>query len=336
MGMSKNLKKRVTIKDVALLSGVSISTVSRVINHYPFINEEKRIRVEQAIKELGFQEGVIAKVLHRSENQGIGILIGPESGEATSMMVEGVLRVASLRKTEVRFFFASENEVSNGLNLHTIQRINSSGIAGLVVFDRIKFTNDTFIILNNNQPILFVNRPQKEAFGGNTIRFNFDKVIDEYLIDNLDKSDKDIYLCDFYNNDDMISLVRESFLKYPSFQKRVQEIRINSNFDAAFGYFSEYLQTHQNAIYIVPNDKVASSLIRAANFSHLDIPNNLEIISVIGSMVARVVNPTISNINIDFNNLGVKILDMFNDISSLKQKDSIIDCYYVKRLSSLD
>ena len=41
--------KRVTIKDIAKLSGVGVSTVSRVLNDRPDVSEESRRRVLEVI-----------------------------------------------------------------------------------------------------------------------------------------------------------------------------------------------------------------------------------------------------------------------------------------------
>jgi DNA-binding LacI/PurR family transcriptional regulator len=43
----------VTMHDVAAIAGVSIKTVSNVINGYPYIRPETKERVEAAIEQLG-------------------------------------------------------------------------------------------------------------------------------------------------------------------------------------------------------------------------------------------------------------------------------------------
>ena len=36
-----------TIREIARLSGSSVTTVSRVINHHPYVSEEKRLKIKQ-------------------------------------------------------------------------------------------------------------------------------------------------------------------------------------------------------------------------------------------------------------------------------------------------
>ncbi|MWB99845.1 LacI family DNA-binding transcriptional regulator [Agromyces seonyuensis] len=66
-----------TLHDVARLSGVSIKTVSNVINDYPHIRPETRARVEAAIAETGYRPNRAARTL-RSGRTGLISLIIPE------------------------------------------------------------------------------------------------------------------------------------------------------------------------------------------------------------------------------------------------------------------
>lgn len=53
----------VSIRDVAKQAGVAISTVSKVLNHYPNVSEETKGKVNAAIAELGFVPNTIASAL---------------------------------------------------------------------------------------------------------------------------------------------------------------------------------------------------------------------------------------------------------------------------------
>jgi LacI family transcriptional regulator len=64
----------VTIHDVAKRAGVASSTVSRYLNGY-HLREKNRLKVKQAIKELGFKENIIAKGLKRSRLMSIAVIV---------------------------------------------------------------------------------------------------------------------------------------------------------------------------------------------------------------------------------------------------------------------
>ncbi|MCM8801385.1 MAG: LacI family DNA-binding transcriptional regulator, partial [Candidatus Omnitrophica bacterium] len=63
MRVKKEPSRTVSIKDVARLARVSISTVSRVINKVPTVKEKHRQRVLSAIKQLKFRPSVFAQRL---------------------------------------------------------------------------------------------------------------------------------------------------------------------------------------------------------------------------------------------------------------------------------
>ncbi len=65
----------VTIRDVAKYLGVSVSTVSRCLNHHPDINEETRLRVETAMKELNYVPNSAARSVSKRCTNTIGLTI---------------------------------------------------------------------------------------------------------------------------------------------------------------------------------------------------------------------------------------------------------------------
>ena len=68
------LKTAVTIRQVADEAGVSIQTVSRVINNRYDVAQETRMRVQQAIERLGYQPNAIARGLASRRSRTLGII----------------------------------------------------------------------------------------------------------------------------------------------------------------------------------------------------------------------------------------------------------------------
>jgi DNA-binding LacI/PurR family transcriptional regulator len=63
------------IKDVAKISGVTVTTVSRVLNNRGYISEATRQKVNKAIEELDYQPNEIARALFRKKSNLIGLII---------------------------------------------------------------------------------------------------------------------------------------------------------------------------------------------------------------------------------------------------------------------
>ncbi|MEL7673127.1 MAG: LacI family DNA-binding transcriptional regulator [Chloroflexota bacterium] len=64
-----------TIKDVALAAGVSIATVSRVLNGTRYVSPDLRERVVSAMQTLGYQPNAIAQGLRRQASHTAGLLV---------------------------------------------------------------------------------------------------------------------------------------------------------------------------------------------------------------------------------------------------------------------
>lgn len=83
--------KRATINDVARVAQVSKKTVSRVINQSPFVREETRARVQEAIDELGFVPDPQARGLAFRRSFLVGMIYDQPSPTYVVNMQQGIL-----------------------------------------------------------------------------------------------------------------------------------------------------------------------------------------------------------------------------------------------------
>lgn len=68
-------QRHVTMHDVARRAGVSVKTVSNVVNDYPFVRDSTRAKVLAAIDELGYSLNMTAKNLRQGHSNIIGLSI---------------------------------------------------------------------------------------------------------------------------------------------------------------------------------------------------------------------------------------------------------------------
>ena len=81
---------RVTIKEIAAMTGVSTQTVSRVINKRPDVSPETRRAVEAAIAEHGFQPSAVARSLVQRQSQMIGVIVAGLKYYGVAQTVNGM------------------------------------------------------------------------------------------------------------------------------------------------------------------------------------------------------------------------------------------------------
>jgi LacI family transcriptional regulator len=83
-----------TIRDVANIAGVSIKTVSRVLNNEPFVKKSTRDKVLTAIDELGYVTSMSARRLATGQSYTIGLIFHNASWHYTQYVLKGVIETA--------------------------------------------------------------------------------------------------------------------------------------------------------------------------------------------------------------------------------------------------
>jgi LacI family transcriptional regulator len=126
----------VTIRDVALHSGVSTMTVSRVINDSDRVSPETRRRVERAIDELGYVPSRLARGLSRRRTGALAVIVPDVANPFFTLVVRGAEDVA--RRSDYRVLLcdtradlALERDVIEEMIAHRVE-----GIAIAPVSDR--------------------------------------------------------------------------------------------------------------------------------------------------------------------------------------------------------
>ncbi|MBM7095778.1 substrate-binding domain-containing protein [Bacillus sp. H-16] len=82
--------EKVTMKDVSRLAGVSMSTVSRVLNSPESVNREKREKVLNVIKELKYHPNALARGLVYKRTNSLGVLIPDVSNAYVAEVIRGM------------------------------------------------------------------------------------------------------------------------------------------------------------------------------------------------------------------------------------------------------
>ena len=100
-----------TITDVAKLAGVSIKTVSRVINREPNVSKDTREKVEQAVKDLDYRPNLSARSLAANRSYLLGLIFGAPGAHYVLDVQGGILDVCRPLGYELVVHPASNNDV---------------------------------------------------------------------------------------------------------------------------------------------------------------------------------------------------------------------------------
>ena len=123
--------EEMTIKDIAKLCGVGISTVSRAINNHPDINPETKAMIMSAIEENGYIPNNSARNLKRTEAKSIAVLVKGMSNLFFSTMIKVMEEEIKKKKYTLVLPHVEFNEDEVDVALQLVKEKRLAGIVFL-------------------------------------------------------------------------------------------------------------------------------------------------------------------------------------------------------------
>jgi LacI family transcriptional regulator len=156
-------KRRYTIKDIAEQSGVSLSTVSLVLNDNPRISSETRQRVLRTIQRLGYQPNRMARALAWRHSRTLAVLV-PQLRHAFAdvyfgEIVSGIYDRASKLGYKILLEVARAEFVENKEYLQLYDQKFVDGMLFIGANSRHRFVAE---LTDGSRPFMLVNNYSKE------------------------------------------------------------------------------------------------------------------------------------------------------------------------------
>lgn len=150
-------KKKVTLQDIAARAGVSVSTVSRVLNNNALVADDTREAILAAIDALNYKPNLFAQGLVKGQSRTIGVLTQLLSSPFFDSILRGMMDC--LNTTRYLPLFADGNWVSYKEKM-TIEALLSRNIEGLIVLSG-TLTDDYLVEVAQRVPLIVVAREIK-------------------------------------------------------------------------------------------------------------------------------------------------------------------------------
>ncbi len=122
------------IKDVAQMAGVSVATVSRVLNHHPYVSEDKKAAVLQAMEQANYNRNINAVHLSKGQTNLIGVVVPFSNHPYFGLLIEGIANEA-LRQNYKLVLFQTNYETDR--ELEALAMLKDKQIDALVICSRI-------------------------------------------------------------------------------------------------------------------------------------------------------------------------------------------------------
>ncbi len=295
--------KRVTIYDVAKEAGVSLATVSRVINGLEIVREETRKKVEEAIDRLGYKPNAIAQGLALQKSTTIALIVPEASFGYTGQIINGLIDVAKIYKYNIMLHTMSEGIVD--IN-DIVDEVIKSRVDGVIVYND-KLMEDDLAELSKYQfPIVII---------GNRISDNNISSVFVDIEDAVYQLAKAKLEADPTNR---VGVIQDKANEFTTQQMRrgvsraYQElgiedegyVEIPAKYRRSYDYFVDKIAKLPYNFLIANRDSQAISALNAANEQGLSIPDDLEIVCLIDTKYNSMVRPRLSSFAIPSYDLG--------------------------------
>ncbi len=307
--IAKDNKKRVTIYSVAHEAGVSLATVSRVINDSDVVKEDTKRRVQEAIIKLGYKPNAVAQGLALKKTTNIALIIPDSSFTYIGKVFNGLLDVAKIYKYNTILHTTSSGV--NEMN-EIVDNVIKSHADGIILYNDY-FTDEELEILNSfDIPIVYLD-VHASSENSCCVYVDYKQAVYELTKKYLQKGIDDIVVIDDRKNPlsvrQILSGVEQAFeeagKKFEGF------IPIPDAHHSSYDFLVRYFRKNRHKMVITYRDSQAIAVLNTCAENAINVPEETEVVCVKGSRYTDMVRPQISSFDVpayDLGSLAMRIL----------------------------
>ncbi|WP_438347247.1 LacI family DNA-binding transcriptional regulator [Paenibacillus sp. FA6] len=310
-----------SIHDVAKEAGVSIATVSKVINDYTDVSDKTRKKVKLAIELLRYQPNVVARALVTGRSWTVGVLINiPFTNPYVAELLEGI-------KTALENSGYDLMRLSTRLNdpkYSFVDHCQSRNLDGVVVFG-VEYDNPNLEQLVQSEiPAMFVDTALMGKRAGYITTDN-EKAVEIAVQHLYDLGHHRIA----YISGVLGHVMSDS--RYSGYKQRLEVLNIP--YDPSYFELCDYsfdggsLSMRKLLSLPVPptgivctSDMAAFGAIHEIEEQGMSVPDDISVIGFDNTYYAQVFKPALTTINQNTHNIGIRAIE--NLIKMIEKSDT--------------
>ncbi|PWU69928.1 MULTISPECIES: LacI family DNA-binding transcriptional regulator [Gracilibacillus] len=303
---------KVTIYDVAEKAGVSIATVSKVINNTGNMRESTRQKVMRVMEELNYYPSVMASALTGKKTQTLGLLVPDISNPFFSEMARTIEDSAHEQGMSVIMCSTDEDEEKEKKYLELLRRkqvdgfIIASSFREKKLLEGIKSAGIPMVMLTQNSGTLGVTSISVDDFTGgyeatsHLLSLGHENIV---IITEPRLSSK-MRLYGF----------REAYETYGFSYKEELVMETVASMENGKQCFQEIFQKKKRPTAVFAcNDLIAIGVIQGAREHGLNIPEDLSIVGFDNTILATTTVPSLTTVAQPIKEMGKKVVDVIVD-----------------------
>ncbi len=308
-----------TITEVAEKAGVSIKTVSRVMNDYEHISPKTREKVQRAMRELSYAPSHIARQMRMGDQLSIGMLYGDPSSGYQSRLNHAVLKACS----DARRYLAVElfDEKSSEWRPQVEAFLDRTKVQNIILVPPMCDSSDLHALLTERGIRFSLISPSRPVSGASAIAMD----------DRLAAMEMTQHLIDLghtrigHISGDMAHVA--TLLRRQGYEEALTKAGISKPDDAllASGRFSfkdaldcaesMLLQDDRPTAIFAANDEMAAAVVMVANRLRISVPEELSVVGFDNTPISQTIWPELTTIAQPFEAIAREAVRLSSDLT---------------------
>lgn len=326
-----------SIKDVAKEAGVSIATVSRVLNDVDVVNEDTKKKVLEAIKKLGYRPNIVARSLKTQKSRTIGIVIPDISNQFYPEIVRGAEDVANIYNYNI---ILCNTDLDPDKEMEYLKVLKEKMVDGVIYMSNSLEPETLELIKDLQMPIVLVETTDKDNSYPSVTIDNEQGAYDgtKYLIE---KGNKKIAYIGLHKD-----AVNAAAFRYNGYKKALIENGIE--LDEAICYFGglkaedgynaidSMIKNNKIDAAFCASDEIAMGAINALRENGIRVPEDVDVMGFDDIYSASIFYPkltTIAQPMYDMGSVGMRMLIKSIDKAELTENHFILPHQLIERNS---
>ncbi len=326
-----------TLKDIAKKANVSVATVSRYLNHKISIRPETEQNILDAIKELNYVPNIVAQSLKINRTSNVAVVLPLVNSLYYSEMTSGISSVLTRHNFNLFIFEVDHMKKTEEAIMQTLQENMIAGAIFIGLSYDQRFYHSLHILQDANIPVVYMNRmmeyeniplvhPNLTACG---------KLASEHLIRRGKKKLGLIHALP--DSSPLLELHLRSFSE-PIRKAGLPDAQVifsAQGITPPESCLDEIEKSGCDGLFIL-NELMAAGISRSLHQRGIHIPEDIAVLGFGNSLAGEITTPTLSCIDLQNFNLGVKSAEII--LAEIEGADfkpiTILEPHIIKRQST--
>ena len=292
--------EQIKIYDIAGAAGVSLATVSRVLNHPDKVKEATRNKVLKIINEKGYKPNANARGLASRHSTTVAVVIPELSRASVAEMIQGIDDAAKKYGYTIRLYINKDPENERELWSEVI----ASSVEG-ILFMNDEMTKEIYQMIDYTPvPVVFVNALSKKDTIG-SVCVDYEECAFDITNKMIEKGNKNIVFVGTEHKYTLNEMKQKGYVRAMTEAGLEPKLFYSSgNIPMNEKYFSELLDKNVPDVALVVRDSMAISLMNVAQKRGIKVPDQLQVIGFQNTRYALLSYPKLTCAEIPIYDMG--------------------------------